>query len=297
MSLKVEAADSSNAPVLLRYCAEHSRDHDDSFVAGRDFSLGPDYPAYLLREDGRPAGAVILMRTPRQVSVRRGRFSILHAESASDEAYAELLRAIRPHTHGLQTVYLFLPEAKAATAAILTRLGFTVERTSFVLVSDASSAEEVSFPDGFVVRPLTASDQDGLGRFADCVNRSFRPLAGHIDSSADDIRAMFEDTAYLEEGICVLGNGGEAVGTLCVTREQERPGAAEIGGLSIADAYRGSGLGRRLLRYGLALAARKGLHPVLLSVNAENEAALGLYRAEGFVPIEKMICYAMTCPT
>jgi ribosomal protein S18 acetylase RimI-like enzyme len=38
-----------------------------------------------------------------------------------------------------------------------------------------------------------------------------------------------------------------------------------------------------------------GLDPVVLSVNAENEAALRLYRSEGFVLTETVVCYALDC--
>ena len=58
---------------------------------------------------------------------------------------------------------------------------------------------------------------------------------------------------------------------------------------------RGRGLGRALLRYACAFAAGRGLDPVVLSVNAENDTALGLYQAEGFAVAEAVVCYALDC--
>jgi mycothiol synthase len=49
--------------------------------------------------------------------------------------------------------------------------------------------------------------------------------------------------------------------------------------------WRGRGLGRELLRWGIADLRSRGAGPVQLSVEAENELALGLYRRTGFEPV------------
>jgi mycothiol synthase len=71
--------------------------------------------------------------------------------------------------------------------------------------------------------------------------------------------------------------------------------AAEIIALSIAREFRGKGLGRMLLRYAVRFAVSNRLQPVILSVNAENGSALGLYTSEGFVLVETVVCYARDC--
>ena len=48
-------------------------------------------------------------------------------------------------------------------------------------------------------------------------------------------------------------------------------------------AWRGRGLGRKLLRWSVAALRARGAGDVWLSVEAENVAALRLYEAEGFV--------------
>jgi mycothiol synthase len=295
MSMRLERVIEPGDARLIRYCAEHGAEHDSSYLPGRDFTISPETPAFLLWDHGTVVGAVVLMRTARYLSAGRGRFSILHSVRGTQEAYAELLAAIRPHCSDLRSVYLFVPEQKQDTAAILARLGFHIERYSFVLERGGAVAAEVRFPDGVAVHHLDPSDRVGLSDFARCLNEAFRELAGHTDSSADDIRAWFDEEGYLEGGICLLRRLQEPAGTVWVMREAENRMAAEVGAFGIVDRHRGLGLGRSLLRYACSFAAGMGLDPVILSVNAENEAALRLYRSEGFVLTETVVCYALDC--
>ena len=58
-------------------------------------------------------------------------------------------------------------------------------------------------------------------------------------------------------------------------------------------ALRGCGLGRLILRRGLALSRRAGLNPTWLSVNAENGNAVRLYLSEGFREEKVMVCHVL----
>jgi mycothiol synthase len=278
---------------LIRYCADHGPEHDESFLPGRDFNLSPDYPAYLMYDGATPVGAVILMRTPHYRDAGRGRFSILHSVLKTRQAYFTLLEAVRPHFHDLDGVFLFLPEAKREVRSILEELGFAIERFSYVLENNETMAPEVRFPDGFTVHSLAPTDRTGIREFTVCVNECLGELAGHIASSPGSIRAWFDEEWYLEGGICLLRKDGIPAGTVCVMRGHENRESAEIGGLGILPPYRGRGLARMLLRHARSLAAGKGLHPATLCVNAENEKAITLYESEGFIPTETMVCYEL----
>jgi mycothiol synthase len=294
--LRVERVDGANAGQLVDYALSHGPEHDESHLPGRDFALSADFPAYLLLRDAETVGAVVLMRSPRYLTAGRGRFSVLHSIEPSREAYAALLDAVRPHFEGLRAVYLFIPEDRRQVTSILSRLGFHIERFSYVLENrETSPPPDVRFPDGYEVHPLVASDAAGIAHFARCLNESFDELAGHTDSTPQDIRAWFDHDHYLEGGICLLLHRAQPVGTLCVMREHETRAAAEVLAFGILRPERRKGLGRALLRYARRFAWQQGLHPVILSVNAENDRALGLYQAEGFRPIETTVCYALDC--
>jgi mycothiol synthase len=295
-TLRVERVDSANAGQLADYALAHGPEHDESYLPGRDFDLSVDFPAYLLLREAQTVGAVVLMRSPRYLSVGRGRFSVFHSVEPSPETYAALLDAARLHFEGLRAVYLFIPQDRHPVASILSRLGFHIERYSHVLENrETTPPPEARFPGGYEVRPLVGSDAAGIAQFVRCLNDSFSELAGHTDFTARDIRAWFDHEHYLEGGICLLLHGAQPVGTLCVMREHETRAAAEVLAFGILKAHRRKGLGRALLCYARKFALQQGLHSVILSVNAENDRALGLYEGEGFQPIETTVCYALDC--
>lgn len=299
MSIHVKVVTAADEAQLIRYCAEHGPEHDGSFLPGRDFAVSAECPAYLLMDDaaaatGAVVGAAVLLGTRPHAAGQKRRFSVFHSLLGTRAAYAALLEAVRPHLGGLHSAYLFIPEQARDMATILAGLGFQVERRSYVLRRSGPGAP-ARFPDGYRVQHLTPADDAGIEQFARCINAAFSALAGHTDSTADDIRAYFDDEFYLEGGICLLKQGEEAVGTVGILRDSDDPHAAEVYGLGVDSGHRGQGLGRNLLRYACAFAAGRGLDPVFLSVNAENDRALQLYLAEGFAVAEAVVCYALDC--
>ena len=66
---------------------------------------------------------------------------------------------------------------------------------------------------------------------------------------------------------------------------------AHIHNLAVIPEARRHGLGRRLLRLALEIAARRGARAVHLEVRAGNAAARALYRAMGFQEVGKRVSY------
>jgi mycothiol synthase len=292
MTLHTEPVTSGNVELLIRYCREHGAEHDSSDLPGPGFEIMPEQPSYLLLSGGQVIGAASLMLTPRYASQGAGRFALLHSTLPAADAYAALLAAVQPHAGGVHKLFLFMPDHRRQTAGFLEGLGFSVERYSYVLRRAPAESIDVTWPAGVALEALGRDDPVGAGHFADCINDSFARLAGHAPLAGNDVRTWFDDEGYLEGGILLLKQDGQPIGTMMVMKELEDPGAAEVAALGIVAARQGGGLGRRLLRYAVDFAARQGFHSVVLSVNAENESALRLYLAEGFTPIETMVCYA-----
>jgi ribosomal-protein-alanine acetyltransferase len=69
------------------------------------------------------------------------------------------------------------------------------------------------------------------------------------------------------------------------------PGEAQLLGLTVIGALRRRGIGRALLRRFLADASARGADQCFLEVRASNAAAIGLYAAEGFVPVARRAGY------
>lgn len=78
-----------------------------------------------------------------------------------------------------------------------------------------------------------------------------------------------------------LHHGDEPAAALLVN-EVSQHGAHELVYLGVSPAWRGRGLGQRLLRHGLGIAQRAGSARMLLAVDEANKPALRMYRAMGF---------------
>jgi len=293
--LRIEAVHMDNRAQFIRYAADHGSEHDDSYLPGSGFDPSPEHPAYLLLHGDVVVGAASLMRTPRYLQAGRSRFSIFHSTDPSVQAYTLLFGAIRRHFDGLRSVNLFLPESRVGAADAVRRLGFSVERYSYIMVLRDVNPGGLTVPEGYALHPIRPMDEHLFREFARETNANFGGLAGHLPMPDDELRQWFTDETYLEDGIVLLLHGDTPVGTVCVMHEYEDRKAAGISALSVARAHRHKGLGRLLLKHAVCFAAWRGLQPVFLSLNAENDRALQLYQSEGFMVTNKVICFSRDC--
>lgn len=291
--LIVEPVDGRNAARFVAYATTYGPEHDTSFLPDPGFEPPPVQPTYLLVEAGADVGAVSLLLSPRFVDARRARFALFHSRLGTSAAYRMLLDAARAHLDGIESAYLFIPASLAASASILVDLGFHIERYSYALTLETPPAAPPALPGGLRFVPVHFDDDLRLRQYAATVNRNFGLLAGHLDLSIADMKSWYQEATYLDDGIALLLDGETPIGTYTVSREYEDREAADIGGLSINPERRGKGLGRVLLRHAVGFARARGLHPIHLSVNAENESALTLYLTEGFRLTETVVCYAL----
>jgi ribosomal protein S18 acetylase RimI-like enzyme len=292
LMFKVEPVGRDNLAQFIRYAAAHGSEHDESYLPDKGFAPSQEHPAYMLMKSGEVVGGVSLMRTPRYLEARRGRFSFFHCVEASYQTYSLLFVAIQRHFDGLDSVYLFLPEDRRASAKALAQLGFAIERYSYIMKTDNVTPAGLVVPEGLTLLPIQPSDEHFARLFADTINANFSELAGHVPTHADLVREWIEEDTYLEDGIALLLEGRRAVGTVGVMCDSEDHNAGEIMALSVEKEYRGRGLGQLLLRHAVCFATWRGLRPVFLSVNAENRAALRLYQSEGFSVTDMMVCYS-----
>ena len=296
MKLVIEQVEAGNSARFVRYCAQYGAEHDDSYLPVHDFSPSPSQPAYLLASDGEVLGAVGLMRWERFLSLQKARFSIFHSRLATQQAYAMLFEAIRPHLRDLSSAYLFIPDSKRQTARILEQLGFEIERYSFVLINHQPEFKALGLLPGVEIKALRPGDAQLIKGFADCLNDNFKHLAGHTVSTPETVSEWFSDALYLEDGMRMLFVDGKAAGTMSLTREYSDPAAAEISALSVSSRQRGRGFGRMLLQSGVNFAVERGLERVVLSVNADNRKALDLYRSANFELEQTVVCYRYRGP-
>ncbi len=281
-------------PSFLSYCSRYGPEHDESYLPGDCFAIDDENPTVLLLDEGEAVvGAASLMLDGAYRAARRGRFRILHALRASPERYRALLSAILPAARPVDEVYLFIPEDRQRPVGnILKGLGFEIERYSWYLKRRAEGVPEAAFPAGFTLRPVRRGLDEAA--WAAVINTAFSGLRGHLESTPERVRAMYDEPFHRDDGMLALWHGTEMVGTARVTYEESN-GVMEacVGALGILPAYQHRGLGRNLLRAAAAVGRQWGLEWVGLSVNAENERAAELYLREGFEKVELYICHRL----
>lgn len=89
--------------------------------------------------------------------------------------------------------------------------------------------------------------------------------------------------------LLVAEAGGEVVG--CVALRPHKPGICELKRLYVRQAYRGKGLGRRLLEALLAEAVAAGYREAVFDTIESMKEALALYRTFAFEPTEPYGCH------
>jgi mycothiol synthase len=180
-----------------------------------------------------------------------------------------------------------VPDAPAGEG-FLRATGFTFHSTvwNLELPPDRPVSSPV-WPDEVLARPVD--------RFRDVstlpavINAAFADHPTPMVMESEMILATLNDPNILDDDAVVLEDRttGEIVG-FCLTDVRRVDGAiisthGEIGLVGVRPDCQGRGLGRQLLRAGVAHLRGAGLPEVSLAVNGRNEGALGLYESEGFV--------------
>lgn len=136
------------------------------------------------------------------------------------------------------------------------------------------------------IRRITAQDADGFHAALAEVAGERKFLATidppPIDSTRQWIRKNVD--SGVPQFVAVDTGSGEIVGW-CDVSPRDAEGFRHVGrlGMGVRKAWRGQGIGTRLLAATLAAAKAMGLEKVRLGVFASNAAAIALYRRKGFV--------------
>jgi RimJ/RimL family protein N-acetyltransferase len=134
------------------------------------------------------------------------------------------------------------------------------------------------------LRLSTPDDADGLSGCVDVVARERRYLAAVCGFTADETRNFIHHLVN-NGGVQILALDAGAVVGWCDVSPMPFEGMRHLGrlGMGLLPAYRGQGLGKRLLWETVDRAFATGLRRIELDVFASNQTALRLYERAGFV--------------
>jgi mycothiol synthase len=294
-ALRTEPLDASNLPAFLAFCARHRAHLDDSYLTPSELAAlpSPEHPTCVAYEGDVVAGAASLVLDDYHLRSGNGRFRILYAESSDPQVYHALLDAVRPAPSRIDSWTVFVRADSADQLDAVLQVGFRVERSSRILIRPPAPIPETQLPFGIEIRPFVTGKDEGV--FAEVRNAAFSTLQGSTTPrTPEEIGDMLREAGSDWIGAFLMYENGQPVGVVCGMRdasdETEGP-MLEIAPLAILPGRQGRGLGTLLLRHAVRDGAeRAGLPKAVLSVNAENAPALGLYLREGFRVVQALDC-------
>ena len=145
-----------------------------------------------------------------------------------------------------------------------------------------SAAEPLSSDVAIV--PMRLDHIESFHRALDVVARERRYLLLLQAPPLDATRAFIQ-SSLAADNVHFVGVAHDAVVGWCDIRRRPFPTIAHRGdlGMGILPAYRGQGIGARLLRAATTGAAERGIARIEFEVRADNSRALALYEKSGFI--------------
>lgn len=173
-----------------------------------------------------------------------------------------------------------LPAARAFSQ----HFGLVATRILLVMGRGDYEPQPVTLPAGF--RIVTAAEECEDEQWVRVNNEAFSWHPEQGGWNVDKLREARATSWYDPTGVFFLYEGDHLAGFHWTKRVD---GVGEVYVIGLGDGYRGRGLGRPLLTAGLnAMAEDKR---IILYVEGDNDAAVGMYSALGFTEEERHVVY------
>ena len=198
-------------------------------------------------------------------------------------AAGRLLEAAEGHTH----LRLWVPH-RVDAEGFARAAGLAYHSSLWKLRLDpAAAVAPPAFPDDVVVRWIERGTDDAP--FTELLNTTFEDHPSPLQVDLATIRRVHGRREFDPSSILLVapaGDPGRLIGFCRVGTYAEDDGrlVGEVKHLGVRREARGRGLGRELVRWGVAACRERGAVDVYLSVEGENRGALGLYESLGFRP-------------
>lgn len=182
---------------------------------------------------------------------------------------------------------LYPPHGNAGAIGFLESLGFAYDHSFWRFGLDPERAVPLpTLPND--LSSTSYSDSDTLP-YIDLINTSFLDHPTPLRVTLEQIEHVHAKPNFDPAAIVILRTAQDEMIGFCTTgidRESDPP-VGHINLVGVLREYRGRGLGRWLLLWGIERLRSQGIETIELSVDAGNENAVGLYRSVGFVPVEE----------
>jgi mycothiol synthase len=218
-----------------------------------------------------------------------------------------VLPAARRHGHGRRLVtaaldvvrgrghlelQLYVPLHLPGSIAFAEAVGLRYRSSLWMFVLDAGTAcPPPAFPTDVVIRRWDVARDTDFEAWTAFMHAAFTGHPTPMSWTAAIIAHVHTTPDFDSEGILIVASRDEPDVPIAFTRvelfDREAPAGqrtGDVGLIGVVPAWRRRGLGRELLRWGVAELRGRGAGRIELSVEATNERATALYRAHGFEP-------------
>jgi mycothiol synthase len=188
---------------------------------------------------------------------------------------------------------LHVPMHLPASVAFAQALGMRYRSSLWQFELSPAAAAAVPapvFPDDIVVRIWDDDIDTDFVAWTAFMTAAFEGHPTSMTWTPAVVEHVHAGPSFDASGICIVAERDDPTRFVAFTRvetETEESGGllGEVGLIGVLPAWRGRGLGRALLRWGIAELRSRGVGRIVLAVEAANDRATALYRSHGFEPI------------
>jgi ribosomal protein S18 acetylase RimI-like enzyme len=294
----IRVATKADASELLDLCNAHETRVDPDFEAMPlseilEFLQGYEEPAHTLVLDEEGIKAVMFIQTSTPRNRVEPDFFTIGTKAQTRALFDAGLDWLRQNRKGFE-VRTFCNKLDSQLLELFDLSGLSFMRDYYKMIKEPISKGFPLVPEGVTIESVDLKDQSQLLHRLE--SESFAGHFGYIPLGHDDwLAEKLAEPQLDHSGSFVVRVQGEAAGLLISSDARADLNGGWVDKLGVLAQFRGLGLGKLLLQWGIAHAAEKGYKSVGLGADTGNESgALQLYENQGFKPTVVWRGYATT---
>ena len=294
----IRVATLDDAQELLSVCNNHELRVDPDFELIplseiTEFLNGYEEPSHTMVLDDGGIKAVMFIQTSTPRNKVEPDFFTVGTKAQSKELFDAGFEWLAQNRKGFD-VRTYCNKMDTELLALFEESGLSFLRDYYKMVKEPVKKGFPALPQDITIE---AVDLEGESRTLHMLEtESFTGHFGHIPLGHDDWLAEKTTEPKLDrKGVFIAKVKGEPAGLLIANDARSEMNGGWVDKLGVLEKFRGLGLGKLLLQWGVAHAAEKGYQSVGLGVDTGNESgALQLYENQGFKPTVVWRGYATT---